>query len=329
MRFVAVLSPFVEYEVLNSKRSVDELISFFEETRDLCDELKHFITFLIPNSIRGFFYTSNRGRVFLSALEEDTQRSILFQTGVKEDPCELDDLSNIFESSSVGGDDLNVYRKIQSYLLKRNIPFIVDYKEREVKKEDCSTCGLSDLLCSYAIDFSLFVPGDKLGKLREFIIQNENEIFEYLKGAKKYDIKMLKYSAFVQGFFQGMGPSELKNLSLINCSSGFLSDIKKCPVSDFKEISYCGFLALAFPSIRDEKSESSFKVDWHKNPGVGKVGEVSVYRADVLPRGRLGYTGSGTKRILVGEKAGVKKLLGYTDAHDFEPDLIRARCKTF
>ncbi len=332
MRFEVFISPFIERDLVLYRTNISDVVDFLFKLESLATQLKHFIIILVPYSIYPILQSDAKGKVFVSSVNK-MGSNILFKPMKKSSLCPEEELEKHFSSFPDGHTTsaglTTVSLALQNILYTRKSPIVVDIEDRRLLKNDCSTCGDDKLYCSKELDILNFVPsGPKQEVLEKFLKENEDEIFDYLKNYSNCSLESLKYSAFVQSFFEGMNESDISKISNFEVIPQFLSDIRKCNCDDLKQISYCGFLALSFPTLRGA-TDKKFKIDWHSESSVSQAHGVNIYRGYVLPRENLGLGIAGTKRLLIGEKNGKKKLLAYTDEHDFTPALIKARAREF
>lgn len=315
-------SPRVVKEILNCS-SEDEIYKFLCELKDFCLYWKHFVVVGLPSSLkRALMYTSKL-KVALHDLETNPEVSFIWYSDnqKQKDECNEEEVLPMFTDANV--DELYA-RKVINNMFSGRIPLFIDRIDSLIEKSQCETC-FNNFSCFFS--FSLQALRSNNLDLNNTLSQYGFNYQAFLKPIRFYDKSIFLQSAFVQGIILGAKKEDLLSFKKVEILDEFLNDLNGINVSDFRKVCISALRGIVYPSVGDKANRHAFSLDRHFNTPKNIKG-VKLEKCDVVAAGVTGSKGSGKSgvmRILIGDKEGKTYLLAFTNKHDFNTSLVKAR----
>lgn len=320
VRFKVDVTPYIEREILYGQ-NINDLVSFFMELIKLMNESRNFSIIVLPESLKNAFYSDARLKVILNDHILDLNSNIIFEPRSKNERCPLDCVCHDFNSTQSGEDFWDVPRRVINTLLAKEYPLMVDRLGRIVSKSKCDGCS-NAVLCREEYDITPF--SDFNSHFSEYLNQVEGKLSDLYKATGEVGIAHLKYASFVQAYFHGVSISDVKNINNIYATKGFIEDVQGVDSPEFKNIAFCMFRAISYPSTQDVQNRVKFSIDWHVN-GIKHFDGFALDRCDVLPPNMTGHKASGASRFLMAKKDGKTYFIAYDPDHEFSKEMIKNR----
>jgi hypothetical protein len=322
-RIVAGISPELEYRLLTYNISSD-VVELFIRALSIFSRLKHVTILIVPKHLTAVFKSHDKLKIFISAVESDSQSNIIFATHNIPPQCNLTHEDILFPPfpSSINSRDF-----IVNTISKDRAPFLICTKSNAIKKEKCPRPCVNTICPDEVLLLTSNLPNlsdfDRL--LKETIKSNLKLIYIKKDSIKLQDIKFL---SFILSVLHNFTDDEIKLSTDYHLHKSIYTDIKEGSIDDYIDIAFSMSRSILFSSASNPNQERSrYSIDWHPhNPN--KINNYKIFRVDVVPSDRSGKTNSGVKRLLIADDGKKKTFIAYTSRHDFSIDLIRKRIET-
>lgn len=319
-RIKSYIAPELEQQLVNY--NLDEaVINFFFNSKKLFESLNHVATLTIPIELKSIFNSNSKLRMYCELIESDSQSNVLFGRILNALDCANND--NYLNTLIPGHESSILCKKaILNCLKDKRFPFLVDTYSYDVIKNLCASCSISTQNCSSGVLMSVCpVPSDTvLNCLTEVINNNISQWHIDIDEISEIDLKLLSY---LIGLLHGIKQTYLLQIQHIKVHPDFLKDIKNNPTTEYINIAFSMFRAVAFPNL-SSRDRHQFSIDFHPNNPFKLCG-YDLYRVDVMPPNRSGVSASGCERLLFTIKDGVHYYICYTSNHDFVTSTIKNR----
>ncbi|MBF0440685.1 MAG: hypothetical protein HQK54_02160 [Oligoflexales bacterium] len=321
LHLVLALSPHLTNTLLQEGILNDDAVELIIKVIGLFKTFGSNIILIIPKIFSGYLLSNLKLKALITPILNDPQSNILFAKSEINSSCiqtteSINDLFNTNLSKVSNPEHINII----NILRKERLPIFVDYIQRNITKKKCEHCPNS--LCGQYLDVTSFIL-PSLENLRKYVTLHEKYFFPPSTNSPLV-IETIKYYAFIQAFFDNMPLDDIEKIDDIKHVCGFLDDLKGVSISVLKDVAYCSFKALAFPSAQDKRNRHRYSIDWHSN-SPNSMNGTSLYRCDIVPIGKTGITDSGKTRILIGKRNMEKYLLCFTEDHNFTDSTISNR----